>query len=183
MRELLQLVLDTGLLQFGSFSGSPYKWHLEYLPSYPDVLKVLAGQAAEIVQTVDHMVCPASALPLATAISLRTNIPLVYGAEGASTSTPALIGAYDIGHPAALVVNDLADASGSNDCIDYAALVGLEIKQVITLVGFRDRTRPDMRIDSVFEMQAVIGALRSENLLTACQYETIQRWLSNHHPG
>jgi len=182
MRDILQSFLDNGLLQFGSFAGVPYQWNLEYLPSYPLVLEQLAELAAAKLYAVDHLVCTAYALPFATALSLKSHIPLVYGNGAGGSGKPAIVGAYDIGHPAVLVMDKLTDEQALLDFINYAAVVGLEVQQVIIIVQLWPPARIDIHIDALLDMHEVITELYAHNQITPFQYEAVQRWLISHRP-
>src|SRR5690349_104106 len=116
MNPLVTLLMDAGLLQFGSFieqgKETPFRANFEMMPSYPDVLSQVANELARLIprgaeddavtpeNTIDHLLCTWDSLPLGVALSLRTNVPLVYSRGSSAEPVHDLVGAYDIGHPA-----------------------------------------------------------------------------------
>ncbi len=97
-KELAAILVGLGALKFGDFrltSGrrSPYYIDLRLLPSYPSVLERIAGMYIEVLENevglegIKVAGIPTAGLPLATAVSLRAKLPLIYVRE-----TPKLHG-------------------------------------------------------------------------------------------
>lgn len=103
------LLLEAGLIQFGRFEGgAPLKFALELLPSYPHILQSLAGEIATVmseVKTIERIVCTSDASAPGIAVSLHTGIPLVYSRCQGQSPVHDLVGAYDVGHPTALITS------------------------------------------------------------------------------
>lgn len=135
-------LLHDGLVQFGTFDGAPYLLNTGLLPSYPAALASLAERAAPLIERsapVDRLVCTADAWPIGMALSLRSNLPLVYSLGTDAAGVHDLIGAYDMGHPACLLVNVWDGDAALAGLIDKARRVGLMIGAVVALFGWAER--------------------------------------------
>src|SRR3989339_1814776 len=83
--ELIEKLFDIGAVKFGEFklkSGimSPIYVDLRVIVSYPDVLKSVAEAMWEKINNLDFdLICgvPYTALPIATAMSITHNLPMV----------------------------------------------------------------------------------------------------------
>jgi hypothetical protein len=135
-QSLYSLLMETGLVQFGLFGEEEalYKVHPQLLPSYPDVLTVFASQAkAYLPANIDRLLCLPDSLPFGVALSLETQIPLVYSLGTKAAGVHDLIGAYDVGHPACLLLNTWPDDATVQGVIHKAEAVGLQIEAVMVL--------------------------------------------------
>lgn len=136
---LVYRLLESGLLQPGIYEAAPHSlWQLwlEMLPSYPDILSAIASEVTKTMAdiSVDRLVCSSLALPLGTLVSTQTGLPLVYSRGHGETPVRDLVGAYDVGHPAGLLVNSVNE-TGIENIIRGGQSVGLEITHVIAVVG------------------------------------------------
>lgn len=183
MADLATLLADCGLIQFGRFDHQqPYQLHLELLPSYPDVLNEMVAQAVPLVgKGVDHLVCVSDALPFGTAMSLKTEIPLVYS-RGMLTGAPVdnLVGAYDIGHPALLVTNNLRDLERISHLIRQAHQVGLETNCILTLVDEGIAAYPDLETVAILKLGSLLDQLEATGRLAPGHCRVVRDWLSLH---
>ena len=177
---LADLLLNAGLLQFGRFATDegwkPYQLNLEMLPSYPDILKHIVGMSTQQVGAVDHLVCPLSALPFGVALSQQTGVPLVYGRG------EAVVGAYDIGHPAILVANDLSEKTELERLIIHARRVGLEIDRALIIVNEGWGSLSGVEVEVLLDLSQVIQSLIQEGRLPNGHGQAVLDWISLHHP-
>ena len=189
--ELLTLLLETGLLQFGWFDEErvPFQLNLDLLPSYPDVLAQLVEYAAPLVGQVDHLISVPSALPFGVSLSLKTGVPLVYS-RGIDNSTPAydLVGAYDIGHPALLIANDQSHSDKLASLMNNARQVGLEIERLLIIVDDGKPGHEKTPITSLVHLPTAVGRLVETGQLPPGHARAVERWLQtryplNPHPG
>lgn len=141
--ELVDAILDAGLLQFGAFQHDdkhkPYRLHLSMLPSYPAILAQTSKAVAELIDgQPSRLVCTEDAVALATVVSQILSTPLVVHSGRLGHPAHNLVGAYDVGHSAALIslTND-HDASFIRRLIGEAAGVGLNIRQWVSLIDIR----------------------------------------------
>lgn len=158
-------LLQTGLLQFGHFekNKSITNWQFQsaLLPSYPDVLMDIGkiGQQHIEAQSVDRLLCLRESLPLAQAISLAVQMPLVY--EGGNTGNPVtdLVGAYDVGHPTCLIVHHADELDSRPSLMQDAKHVGLEITHIMALYGPQPVLERDLRFVRLLDLAVIIKAL------------------------
>lgn len=139
-----QMLLEAGLIQFGRFDGGniSLKLTLELLPSYPYVLQALADGISRLISTtsmpVERIVCTSDAFALGVAVSLKMGLPLVYSRGREQSPVYDLAGAYDVGHPAALLTSTI-DLHSNGDLEHFrhrAATVGLNIIKTVGIVSF-----------------------------------------------
>jgi uridine monophosphate synthetase len=137
-------LLEAGCVKFGEFtlkSGlkSPIYLDLRQLVTYPALLAQVAGAYLPILQDLEFQRIaglPYAALPIATAVSLLGNYPLIYPRKEAKEyGTRAEIeGEYHAGETVA-VIDDLATTGGSKfEAIDKLNAAGLKVRDVIVLV-------------------------------------------------
>jgi adenine/guanine phosphoribosyltransferase-like PRPP-binding protein len=143
--SLSEEFLAAGLVLFGDFADADggrkrYSLRFDLLASYPHILSTLADAIApSIGATYSRLLCPFDALPLGTALALRTGIPLVYSRGRGESAVVDFVGAYDIGHRALLIVNavEVESSNALAGMITRAAGVGLDVVgvQAILRVG------------------------------------------------
>lgn len=174
MSEHEQMILDLydiGAVKFGNFtlkSGieSPYYVSLRLLVSHPACLQRVADLMWEKVKDCDFdIVCgvPYTALPMATAISLKHNIPMVmrrremkdYGIR------KAIEGDYQAGQRC-LVIEDLV-TSGSSvlETIEPLQHADLPVRDVVVLLDRQQGAEAVLR-DRGYTLHAVV---KVENML------------------
>ena len=137
-------LLEAGCIKFGEFtlkSGlkSPIYIDLRQIITYPRLLQQVGSAYLPLLEKLEFKRLaglPYAAIPIATAISLAGDYPLIYPRkEVKSYGTKAEIeGEY---HPGEIVVviDDLATTGGSKfEAIDKLTAAGLVVKDVVVLV-------------------------------------------------
>jgi len=137
-------LLEAGCVKFGEFtlkSGlkSPIYIDLRRIISYPPLLRQVAEAYLPLLRplTFDRLAAlPYAAIPIATAISLQGNYPMIYPRKEAKNyGTKAEIeGEYRAGETA-VVIDDLATTGGSKfEAIEKLTAAGLLVRDVVVLI-------------------------------------------------
>ena len=137
-------LLSAGCIKFGEFtlkSGltSPIYIDLRQIITYPKLLEQIGAAYLPILSTLQFSRIaglPYAAIPIATAISLAGNYPMIYPRKEVKTyGTKAEIeGEYHAGETV-VVIDDLATTGGSKfEAIEKLTGVGLVVKDVVVLV-------------------------------------------------
>jgi len=144
LSSLADGLLEAGCIKFGEFtlkSGlkSPIYIDLRQIITYPKLLKQIADAYLPILSAFQFSRIaglPYAAIPIATAISLAGNYPMIYPRKEVKTyGTKAEIeGEYHAGETV-VVIDDLATTGGSKfEAIEKLTGVGLLVKDVVVLV-------------------------------------------------
>ena len=183
MVDLLPLLLETGLIQFGRFGGDykPFQLHFDLLPSYPDVLNAIVQQAGHLVGEVDHLVCVNQAIPFGVGLSLKTGIPLVYSWGSDEPPVYDLVGAYDIGHPSILLANHSDNMEYHARLVDQSRQVGLEIDRLLVIIATGKSQKSDLEVLSLLKLELIVDELAQSGELPEGQVLQMRQWLNK--PG
>ena len=158
-------LLSAGCIKFGDFtlkSGlkSPIYIDLRQIISHPKLLSEVAQAYLPILSNLQFSRIaglPYAAIPIATAISLAGNYPMIYPRKEAKTyGTKAEIeGEYRSGETA-LVIDDLATTGGSKfEAIEKLTGVGLVVKDVVVLVDRQSGAKESLE-QAGYSMHAVL---------------------------
>ncbi len=158
-------LLEAGCIKFGSFtlkSGlqSPIYIDLRRIISHPKLLAEVAQAYLPLLSSLEFARLaglPYAAIPIATAISLAGNYPMIYPRKEVKTyGTKAEIeGEYHAGETA-VVIDDLATTGGSKfEAIEKLTGVGLVVKDVVVLVDRQSGARESLE-QAGYSMHAVL---------------------------
>lgn len=177
-RALALELFDAGLLQFGRFvtadGARPFQHHLDMLASYPALLRQVAQGLAWQLDGIDRLLCGPGSVPLGTAVALETGIPLVIARGSGADGARDFVGAYDIGHPAALIVH--ASSEVSPPLVHHAGRFGLVVRRVASVLGMGP---PALTVTTVALLNApwVVGWLIEEGRIPGPLGNTGMDWL------
>jgi uridine monophosphate synthetase len=144
LASLADELLAAGCIKFGDFtlkSGlkSPIYIDLRRIISYPKLLEKIGGAYLPLLKDLkfDRLAgLPYAAIPIATAVSLQGNYPMIYPRKEVKTyGTKAEIeGEFNTGETV-VVIDDLATTGGSKfEAIEKLTSAGLKVKDVVVLV-------------------------------------------------
>jgi uridine monophosphate synthetase len=162
---LADALLAAGCVRFGEFtlkSGlkSPIYIDLRRLITYPQLLERIGAAYQAVLKDLvfDRIAAvPYAAIPIATAISLQGNHPMIYPRKETKTyGTRADIeGEYRAGETAVLI-DDLATTGGSKfEAIEKLNGAGLKVKDVVVLIDRQSGARESLA-DAGYNLHAVL---------------------------
>ena len=158
-------LLEVGCIKFGNFtlkSGlqSPIYIDLRQIISHPKLLADIAQAYFPILSNLQFSRIaglPYAAIPIATAISLAGNYPMIYPRkEVKSYGTKAEVeGEYHAGETV-VVIDDLATTGGSKfEAIEKLTSVGLVVKDIVVLVDRQSGAKESLA-QAAYSMHAVL---------------------------
>ena len=182
--RLIALMLETGLLQFGSFDHNhasvPFQLNLQWLPAYPDVLRAIVSAAQPMIdwQIIDRLVATPDAVPFGVALSLATDISLVYSRGLRVGPALDLVGAYDIGHTSLLLTNTISANYPLQPIIAAATQVGLEIQNVLAIVDQGTGSNlKGVQTQTLLSLPDVIQAMLVSGQIPKLQTQVVLNWI------
>jgi hypothetical protein len=146
------------------------------LPSYPDVLAQVVESALPLLGEVEHLVSASSATPFGVSLSLKTGIPLVYSRGNNDAPVHDLVGAYDIGHPALLLANDLHEEDELAGLMNNARQVGLEIERLLVIVDDGTSRLDLLPVTSLVHLPTMVDQLVEDGLLPVGHATVVKHW-------
>ena len=164
-KSLADELLSAGCIKFGEFtlkSGlkSPIYIDLRQIITYPKLLSDIAQAYLPLLTNLQFSRIaglPYAAIPIATAISLAGNYPMIYPRKEAKEyGTKAEIeGEYHAGETA-VVIDDLATTGGSKfEAIEKLTGAGLIVKDVVVLVDRQSGARESLEKEG-YSLHAVL---------------------------
>jgi uridine monophosphate synthetase len=164
-KSLADELLSAGCIKFGEFtlkSGlkSPIYIDLRRIITYPKLLEQIAQAYLPLLSSLQFSRIaglPYAAIPIATAISLAGNYPMIYPRkEVKSYGTKAEIdGDYNAGETV-VVIDDLATTGGSKfEAIENLRGAGLVVKDVVVLVDRQSGAKESLA-QAGYSMHAVL---------------------------
>lgn len=165
LSKLADELLEAGCIKFGEFtlkSGliSPIYIDLRRIISYPGLLQKIGEAYLPLLKNLKFTRLaglPYAAIPIATAVSLQGNYPMIYPRkEVKAYGTKAEIeGEFHEGETA-LVIDDLATTGGSKfEAIDKLTAAGLKVTDVVVLVDRESGAKESLE-QAGFHLHAVL---------------------------
>ena len=165
LSALSDSLLDAGCIKFGEFtlkSGlkSPIYIDLRQIITYPKLLEQVGAAYLPLLKKLqfDRLAgLPYAAIPIATAISLAGNYPMIYPRkEGKEYGTKAEIEGEHHPGESVVVVDDLATTGSSKfEAIEKLTSAGLVVKDVVVLVD-RQSGAKEALAEAGYAMHAVL---------------------------
>jgi orotate phosphoribosyltransferase len=181
-----------GLIQFGRFvqpDGAiwPVAVHLRWLPSYPVLLRDVAESLGALLEGIeaDRLLTTAGAIPLGVALSLHTDLPMVYvsGELRNYTAAFAIEGAYDVGHPTVLLSDLLLDAAQANAITALAQRVGLEVHTILSVLDIGLGAREALAaagytLRCALVLHEMLPVLQEQGLIPPVMRASVENWMA-----
>ena len=180
------------IIKFGKFtlkSGieSPFYIDLRPLASEPTILKKLAHHLLALLpEDKAELICgvPYAALPMATAMSLESGIPLIMKRkEAKSYGTKKLIeGVYQKGQTCLLVEDVITSGKSLFETIDEVEKEGLKVSDIVVVLdrqqgGKELLEEKGYRVHTLFTITQIVQILEEEGKLDQKEIEKIKDFL------
>lgn len=192
---LAQDLVTSQCVRFGQFrlkSGivSPIYLDLRRLVAQPTILARVARAYAGLLRQLpfDRLAgIPYAALPIATAIALEMNRPLIYPRrEAKDYGTQAVIEGDFVAGETIVVVDDLATTGGSKiEAIQKIEAAGLKVRDVVVLID-REQGAGAMLAEAGYRLHAVatlselLAVWLRSGAITPAQHAEVQAFLAQH---
>jgi uridine monophosphate synthetase len=190
--DLAHDLVEIECVRFGKFtmkSGLPTPIYIDLrrLVSRPSVLKRVARAYAEVLRGLEFQRVagiPYAALPIATAIALHMDRPLIYPRrEAKEYGTRAAIEGDYKGGERVVVIDDLATTGETKiETIQKLESAGLLVRDVVVLID-REQGATDTLAKAGYHMHAVVTlstlleAWRKSGAITGAQYIEVKEYL------
>jgi hypothetical protein len=181
---IAQKLLKTGILQLGLFveagQARPYRLRLELLSAYPQLMQQVVYRTVQALpeQSFNRLVAHSDCIPIVSAISLNTGVSLVYSHGHGEIPVHDLVGAYDVGHPACLIVNTWDESL--KDFLADCCRVGLHIHTIVEIVG-AGQVAEGIEMRPVYTMNAILHELRRNELIPDALSQSLENYLNQPH--
>lgn len=171
--DLIQQLQAIDAIKYGDFtlkSGLKSSIYVDLRPivSYPKILQKIADLMWEkIADLKPELICgvPYTALPIATAISLKHQIPMVMRRKEAKNyGTKKMIeGVFKANEPCVIIEDVITTASSVIETIDVLDTVNLKVKDIVVLVdreqgGYDNLANKGYRVHPVFTLSELKAA-------------------------
>jgi uridine monophosphate synthetase len=191
--ELIQDLFDIGSVKFGEFtlkSGmiSPIYIDLRLVASYPEVLKKIAKLISDILKNLDTDLIagiPYTGIPIATAVSLETRIPMIYPRKEVKDygTKKKIEGVFTTGQKCA-VIDDLITAGHSKfEAAQPLEDAGLIVKDFIVLVdreqgGTAVLEKAGYSLFSVIKISELLNVLQKAGKITQEEFKKATEFIA-----
>lgn len=193
-RMLIRHLFEIEAVKFGNFSlksglQSPIYIDLRMIVSYPNVLRSVAEAIwGKIRQLKIDCLCgvPYTALPIATAISLRNEIPMVMRRkENKDYGTKRMIeGKWKVGQICVVIEDLVTSGSSVLETIDPLEKEGMKVKDVAVLIDRQQGGRQHLQnkgynLHAVFSLPTLIKTLEEMDGISSKTASEVLDYLQN----
>ena len=191
---LAEGLLAAGCVKFGQFtlkSGliSPIYIDLRRLAGFPTLLRQVAAAYLPILHKLNYdrlAGLPYAALPIASAISLLSNRPMIYPRKEAKEygTREEIEGIYANGERA-VVIDDLATTGGSKfEAIEKLSKAGLQIEDVVVLIDRESGAAASLaqagyRLHAVFRLSQLLDYWENKGQVPVSQIAAAREFIAN----
>jgi uridine monophosphate synthetase len=190
---LAQNLIDSQCVRFGQFtlkSGimSPIYLDLRRLITYPQVLRQAAQAYVALLRGLqfDRIAgLPYAGLPIATAISLEANWPMIYPRKEAKAyGTKAEIeGLYEAGETVVMIDDLITDGGAKIEAADKLKAAGLIVKDIVVLIdreqgGKETLAQAGYILHAVTTLKPLLNAWHESGAISSAQFDEVSAFLA-----
>lgn len=182
--DIAEELLDAGIIQYGRFQAAdhamPFRILPDYLPAYPTLLVRLAQTSlASMPPDSDRILVDRESLPLGVALSIQSSIPLVYSRSQSDDAAFDLVGAYNSGHRAVMLMAVLDGYDAVDPVITRARRVGLVVQQILALISVQQpENNAGLRIAAVLQFDEITRQLGQLGRIPDAHVRLTLDWLT-----
>lgn len=197
VREISEALVDLGALQFGEFTlksgaSSPVYLDLRLLVSDPATLRLVARSYAALLAglTFDRIAAlPYAGLPIGTAVSLETNLPLVYPRKEVKEygMRRAIEGRFSPGETVVVLDDLISDGGSKLAALAPLTAAGLVVRDVVVLVdreggGSEALAAVGLTLHSVATLTQIVAALEESGRIGAEESARVREFVEQRAP-
>ena len=192
-KQLITLLYDIQALKFGQFklkSGaiSPFYVDLRVIVSHPPILRAVAQSILDLLPPLSFKRIagiPYAGLPIATAVSLAGNLPMIYARKEAKDyGTKRVIeGTFAAGETVVLIDDVITDGASKFEAAEPLLQAGLLVKDFAIFLdreqGGADRLREKgYTLHSALRISEVLAHLRDIGHLSPDQFARCMEFIA-----
>lgn len=194
MNTIAYALYEIGAIQFGKFtlkSGqtSPIYINLRKIISYPHLLQTIADTMWQETRDCDFdLLCgvPYTALPIATAMSLKHEVPmLMRRKEKKDYGTRQIIeGVYNPGQTCLVIEDVITTGSSITETINELLKCDLQVRDVVVLIdreqgGKENMIAQNYKLHSILTLTTLLEELIASSLINVDERTIIEEWLGS----
>jgi uridine monophosphate synthetase len=192
-KDIIRQLFKIGAVKFGEFrlkSGliSPFYFDLRLIVSYPDLMDKIAIELCKQIKSLKFNLItgiPYTALPIATLVSSKLNIPLVYIRKEKKIygTSQKIEGRYNTGETV-LVIDDLITTGSSKvETIDGFESAGLKVTDISVAIdrsidGSDFLAKNNVKLHSLITLDDIIKILLEDESISNSQVNQIIKFQS-----
>lgn len=195
MRALALKLYEINAFKFGDFKmkvgiNSPVYFDLRVIVSFPEVMEQVSNLISNYVRE-NKLQCkhvcgvPYTALPIATVVSIRENIPmLVRRKEAKSYGTKKLIeGKFSAGDTCLIVEDVVTSGSSVLDTVFDLQKEGIVVSDAVVVVdreqgGFANIGKHSVRMHSLFTLSYLLNVLKEAGKIQQETVDSVAKYIS-----
>jgi orotate phosphoribosyltransferase len=192
--KIAKALTDANVVKFGEFtltSGniSPIYVNLRVLPSYPDSMAIVTEELVKAVKKLKPEViagAETAGIPLATAISIKTKIPMIYVRKRPkSYGTNEQIEGVLKKDAKVILVDDMAtNAFSKIKFIDGIKYSGGIVEDVLIVLdreqgGVEALAKEKVKLHSLITLKELLNYMKENNILDESKYNEIRDYLES----
>lgn len=193
MNEKVAKVLsDVNVVKFGKFtlaSGleSPIYVDLRILPSYPEAMQIVTEELVKVVKKLKPEViagAETAGIPLSTAISLKTKIPMIYVRKKPKTygRIEMIEGVLKKDQKVVLVDDMATNAFSKIKFVEGIKQAGGIVEDVLIVLdreqgGVEALAEKNIKLHSLITLKEILGYMKENNMIDDKKYNEILVYL------